>query len=44
MAEDFNHLCLEPEHVQCLIHNAIYQFGPQSFVGLRQTALYALMY
>ena len=37
-------LGLEPELVQCLIHNAIYEFGPDSFVGIRQAAIYALMY
>ena len=30
--------------VQHLIHNAIYEFGPDSFVGIRQAAIYALMY
>ena len=37
-------LGLEPEMVQCLIHNAIYEFGPDSFVGIRQAAIYAMMY
>ena len=37
-------LGLEPEMVQRLIHNAIYEFGPDSFVGVRQAALYTLMY
>ena len=26
-----------------MFHNAIYEFGPDSFVGLRQAALYAFM-
>ena len=25
-------------------HNAIYEFGPDSFVGIRQAAIYTLMY
>ena len=37
-------LGLEPEIVQHLIHNAIYEFGPDSFVGIRQAGIYALMY
>ena len=37
-------LGLELEMVQRLIHNAIYKFGPDSFVGIRQAAIYALMY
>ena len=37
-------LGLEPEMVQRLIHNAIYEFGPESFVGIRQSAIYAMMY
>ena len=37
-------LGLEPEMVQRLIHNAIYEFGPDSFVGIRQAAIYAMMY
>ena len=35
---------LEPEIVQVLIHNAISENGPESFVGIRQAAIYALMY
>ena len=35
---------LEPEIVQILICNAIYEFGPHSFVGIRQAAIYAMMY
>ena len=31
-AKDLNHLGLEPEHMQCLIHSAIYKFGPQNFM------------
>ena len=30
--------------VQELIHKAVYELGPDSFVGFRQAALYALMY
>ena len=37
-------LYLELEMIQCLIHNAIYEFGPDSFVGIRQAAIYAMMY
>ena len=37
-------LGLEPEMVQILIHNAIYEIGPDSFVGIRQAANYAMMY
>ena len=43
-AKNLNCLGFEPEHVQCLIHNAIYELGPQNFMGLRQAALYALMF
>ena len=43
-AKDLNHLGLEPEHVQVLIHNAICELEPQNFVGLCQAALYAVMY
>ena len=43
-AKDLNHLGFEPEHVQVLLHNAICELGPQNFVGLRQAALYALMF
>ena len=34
----------EPEHVQCLIHNAVYELEPWNFMGWRQIALYALMF
>ena len=37
-------LGLEPEIVQVLIHNSISKNGPESFVGIRQAAIYALMY
>ena len=37
-------LGLEPKMVQHLIHNAIYEFGPASHVGIRQAAVYAMMY
>ena len=37
-------LGLELEIVQVLIHNAITENGPDSFVGIRQAATYALMY
>ena len=37
-------LGLEPEMVQRLIHNAIYEFGPDSFVDVRQAAICAMMY
>ena len=43
-AKSLLHLGLEPEMVQELIHKAVYEFGPDSFVGVRQAALYALMY
>ena len=35
---------LEPEMVQELIHKAFYEFGPDSFVGVMQATLYAIMY
>ena len=38
------HLGLEPEMFQCLIHNNIYEFRPDSFVSIRQAAIYAMMY
>ena len=37
-------LGLEPEIVQVLIHNTISENGPESFVGITQAAIYALMY
>ena len=43
-AKEMLRLGLEPEMVQHLVHNAIYEFGPDSFVGIRQAAIYALMY
>ena len=30
--------------VQELIHKAVYEFGADRFMGVRQAALYALMY
>ena len=42
-AKPLFHLGLEPEMVQILIHNAIYEFGPDSFLGIRQAAIYAMM-
>ena len=38
------HLGLEPEVVQILIHNALSEKGKGNFVGIRQAAIYALMY
>ena len=43
-AKELFRLGLEPEMVQHLIHNAIFELGPDSFVGIRHTAIYALMY
>ena len=43
-ANSLFHFGLEPEMVQGLIHNAFYQFGPDSFVGIRQAKIYAMMY
>ena len=37
-------LGLEPEIVQILIQNAISENGLESFVGIRQAVIYALMY
>ena len=37
-------LDLEPEVVQILIQNALSENGEGSFVGIRQAAVYALMY
>ena len=34
----------EPDMLQVLIHNAIDENGPDSFVGIRQAGIYALMY
>ena len=36
------HLGMDPDMIQKLIHKAIYEFGPDSFVGVRQAALYAV--
>ena len=44
VTKELNHLCLEPEMVQRLIHDAIYELSSDNFVGIRQAALYALMY
>ena len=35
---------LEPEIVQRLIYSAIYEFGPNSFVSIRQAVIYVMMY
>ena len=43
-AKPLSHLGLEPDMVQVLIHEAIDENGPESFVGIRQAAIYALMY
>ena len=43
-AKDLISLGLESEHVLCLIHSAIYKFGPQNFVGLKPAALSTLIY
>ena len=43
-AKPLTRLGLEPEMVQVLIHNAISENGPDSFVGIRQAAINALMY
>ena len=43
-AKSLLQLGLEPEMVQKLIHKAFYEFGPDSFVGVRQATLYAIMY
>ena len=37
-------LGLEPEVVQILIQNALSEKGEGNFVGIRQAAVYALMY
>ena len=38
------HLGLEPEVVQILIQNALSENSEESFVGIRQVAVYTLMY
>ena len=43
-AKPLSCLGLEPEMVQGLIHKAIHEFGPDSFVGIRQAAIYSFMY
>ena len=43
-AKEMFHLGLEPKMVQRLIHNAIYEYGLDSFLGIRQAVIYALMY
>ena len=43
-AKPLNRLGLEPDMVQVLIREAINENGPESFVGIRQAAIYALMY
>ena len=42
--QDWNRLGFEPEHVQCLIHTAITENGPDNFVGLWQAALNSVMF
>ena len=37
-------LGLEPDMIQVLIHEAINENGPESFLGIRQVVIYALMY
>ena len=43
-AKPLSCLGFEPDMVQVLIHNAIDENGPDSFVGIRQATIYALMY
>ena len=43
-AKSLLHFGLELEIVQELIYKAVYEFGLDSFVGVRRAALYALMY
>ena len=43
-AKPFMRLGLEPEMVQVLIHNAISENGLESFAGIGQAAIYALIY
>ena len=43
-AKSLLQLGLEPEIVQEIIHKAFYEFVLENFVGVRQAALYALMY
>ena len=43
-AKEMLRLGLELEMVKGLNHNPIYEFGPDSFVGIRQAGIYALMY
>ena len=43
-AKPLTRLGFKPDMVQVLIHNAIDENGPDSFVGIRQAAIYALMY
>ena len=42
-AKEMLRLGLEPEMVQGLIHNAIYEFGHDNFVDIRKAAIYALI-
>ena len=37
-------MSLEPELDQCLLYTAITKNGPDNFVGLRQAALYIVMF
>ena len=43
-AKPLNRLGLKPDMVQVLIRKAMEENGPESFVGIRQAAIYALMY
>ena len=43
-AKSLLQLGLELEMVQELIHKVFYELGPESFVEVRQAALYVLMY
>ena len=43
-AKPLNRLGFEPDMVQVLIREAFNENGPESFVGIRQAAIYALMY
>ena len=43
-ANSLSLLELEPETIQDLIHKAIYEYGPDSFVGIRQATLYTVLF
>ena len=43
-SKDFNNFGQEPQHLQGVLKCGITENGPENFVGLRQAAIYSLLY